>query len=85
MPNTLKIGCLNVQGGLCQKMLLPELISLIKKFDIFTFVETWLTSSDDINFNGYESFRNDRIKNKSAKRGSGGVCTLVKKKFVWSI
>ena len=50
---------------------------LIKKFDIFTFVETWLTIFDDINFNGY-----DRITNKNAKRGSGGVCTLAKKNIL---
>ena len=73
----LKIG--RVQGGLHQKLLLPEVIDLIKRFDVFIVLETWLIGNTDISLEGYEYFRSDRKKNKKAKRGSGGVCVFIKK------
>ena len=77
--SSLRLGSLNVQGGLSNKLLLHELQILVKSFDIFVFVETWLTEYVDLCVDGYVYFRSDRIKNKRAKRGSGGVCTFIRK------
>ncbi len=82
MANSLKIGSLNIQGGLRDKLLLPELCSLVRSFDIFVFLETWLCDNSKLYMEGYDYFRSDRQKNKRAKRGSGGVCTFVKRNIL---
>ena len=54
--------------------MLSEVSNLVKDCDIFCFVETWLTENDiRLYVEGFDYFRSDRIKNKRAKRGSGGV------------
>jgi hypothetical protein len=73
----LKIGSLNVQGGLHHKLLLREVIDLIKRFDVFIVLETWLVDNTNISLEGYEYFRSDRKKNKKTKR-----CTFIKKNIL---
>ena len=42
MSLSLKLGSLNIQGGLSNKLQLSELSALAKEFYIFVIVETWL-------------------------------------------
>ena len=44
-PNILKIGTLNVNGGIVDKCKNKDFWSLVKNFDIFCVQETWLTDS----------------------------------------
>ena len=86
--NILKIGSLNVNGGIVDKSKNKDFCSLVKDFDIFCVQETWLTDSQFFNVNEYKYYRSDRPKKNKAKRGSGGVIILFKKyleKFVSKI
>lgn len=45
---------------------------------MFIIQESWLTTGNEIHIEGYQYFRNDRLKNKKARRGSGGVVVFFK-------
>ena len=66
----IKIGSFNIQGGLSNKCIENELITLVKGFDIFCFQESWLTENQTVQFQNYEFFRSDRRKGKKLKRGN---------------
>ena len=56
-----------------------EFCNIVKSFDLFFVQETWTTNIHSVKPPiGYQIFRSDRIKNKRAKRGSGGVAVLFK-------
>ena len=52
---------------------------MVKCFDLFCIQETWLTETQNLHIDNYKLFRSDRVKNKKACRGSGGVVVLFKK------
>ena len=64
---------------------MSELSALVKEFDIFVIVETWLNDDANIDVDGYNYLRCDRKKNKRAKRGPGGVCVYIKKNHLKGI
>jgi exonuclease III len=68
----LKIGSVNIQGGMVKKMDVGVLSKLAAKFDIFCVQETWLYDTKIMTIPGYKHFRSDRKKKKKAKTGSGG-------------
>ena len=76
---TLRIGSLNIQGGLSDKCSIKEFSEMVKCFDLFCIQETWLTETQNLHIDNYKLFRSDRVKNKKACRGSGGVVVLFKK------
>ena len=51
-----------------------DIQSIIKDFDIFVCVESWLTKNDNIHFPGFPIFREDR----THSRG-GGIIILIRK------
>ena len=76
MLPSIKIGSLNIQGGIDDK--LQDVSYLIKGFDIFVVVETWLSQNVKLYVEGFKYYRCDRKKNKFARRASGGVCVFIK-------
>ena len=77
----LKIGSLNIQGGLTQKFRSTDIQNLINTHDIFCFLESWLGPNDSCpSINDYTSFRSERkTKHKNARRNSGGILIYCKK------
>ena len=62
------------------KLYIPEVKSLVNKFETICLCETWC---DKVNFDGYTSYISTRnVKHKHAKRNSGGVAVLVKSGLV---
>ena len=51
-----------------------DIESIIKNYDIFVCVESWLTKNDNIQFPGFVTFRKDRIHS----RGSGIIIFIRK-------
>ena len=66
--------------GLSGKLDGSEFVSNLKKFDIVSLVETWLThTSSHIQFDGFYSFSKCRnTVSKNSRRSSGGITSFVK-------
>ena len=66
----LKIGSLNIQGSINQKITSPDILDLINSHEIFCFLETWLGPNESCpSIDGYISFRSERKnKHKKARR-----------------
>ena len=77
---SLKVGCLNINGGLLAKCRSPDILNLVQQHDIFCFVESWLSPNDACpKIHGYNSFRSDRMsKHKNARSHSGGILIYFK-------
>ena len=60
--NILKIGSLNINGGIVDKSKNKDFCSLVKNFYIFCVQETWLTDSQFFNVNEYKYYRSDQPK-----------------------
>ena len=77
----LKIGSLNIEGGLKSKWKTPDIQELIKRHDIFCFIESWLGPDDSCpSMDDYMPYRSERKdKHKKARRHSGGLLIYCKK------
>ena len=79
--NILKIGSVNIQGGITRKLQEDDVIDLVKKFDICCLQESWLTSGNSLSIDDYIIHRSDRKKGKKLNVGSGGVVTLLRSRL----
>ena len=83
------IGHWNIEGikssTLGNKTQLAEVISTIKRHDIFGLTETHADENSVISVPDYIEFRTCRNKNSKAKKMSGGVAVLVKKNMAHSV
>ena len=73
LNKNITVGSLNIQGGFKTKSKLDEFENLVKNCNIFCLQETWLEDQEAVNVSGFEHFRSERVKNKSARRNSGGI------------
>ncbi len=71
VTSQVKIGSLNVQGGVRRKIASGEIDNLVRACDIFCIQETWLEESADLTLTGYHCYRSERKKKRAAGRGSG--------------
>lgn len=83
----LKIGSLNIAGGLKRKWTSPDIQNLITRHDIFCFIESWLSPDDSCpSIDDYMTFRSERKnKHKNARRHSGGLLIYCKKSIFGGI
>ena len=80
---SLNIGSLNIQG-LNEKLDDNMFVNMLNNYDIFFFQETWLDSSQasqQLNIENFISVNKCRSKKLNARRGSGGISILYKKKL----
>ena len=58
-----------------------SLSNIINKYDICMLAETWLSTTAELNIDGYHSFVKSRPKHIRAKRHSGGIALLVRQEY----
>ena len=60
------------------KVLKPNFLELIRKYDIIILTETWKADTLKINIEGFWDYSQVRLKYKNAIRHSGGITVLAK-------
>ena len=67
-----------INGVKSNKLLDPEVVDTLNKYDFIGLMETHAGSETDISLQGYHVFRKDRPKHQKAWISSGGIAVLVK-------
>jgi hypothetical protein len=82
--NFLKIDMWNIKGLTTEKVNDPHFQNIISKFNITSFVETWIgESTQDIVLPNFELVHSSsRKKHKKARRYSGGISILQKNQLL---
>ena len=82
----LRIGSLNIEGGLHIKAETSDIQNIVKDHDIFIFLETWLERHHSCPaISGYSVFRSERKRHVKAKRNSGGLAIYYKQNLAKGI
>ena len=76
-PQAINMLSFNVEG-LQSKLVEPNYIDFIQKYDIIIFTETWKADTSKINIEEYWDYFQIRPKHKNAIRHSGGIALLTK-------
>ena len=85
LNKNITVGSLNIQGGFKTKSKLDDFENLVKNCHIFCLQETWLENQEAINVSGFEHFRSERVKNKRARRNSGGILIFYRESILKGI
>ena len=80
--NFISVCSLNVHGGLESKLENDDFVQGFKNNDIVFFSETWANNNSKLKLEGFsDPIVKHRLKNKKAKRDSGGICIFIKKEI----
>ena len=77
--------CLNVHGGLSDKIKIDDFVQRMKEHDVVLLCETWSNKYSDIDLDGYRRMSQLRVKKKGGKRESGGLEIYLKEGLAESV